>query len=83
MKLRGLLQKCSFFSPIRLAVFWPAAAARMKLQKMTNDYCRLTNGGIASLSRLKIDRIPLFDVRCWTFDVRCSVVFYSIRLAIL
>ncbi len=23
----------------------------------------------------------LFDVRCWTFDVRCSLVSFSIRLA--
>jgi len=36
MKLRGLLQKCSFFSPIRLAVFWPAAAARVKLKLKAN-----------------------------------------------
>jgi len=31
MKLQRLLQKCSFCSPIRLAVFGPEAAARMKL----------------------------------------------------
>jgi hypothetical protein len=24
---------------------------------------------------IKSDRIPLFDVRCWTFDVRRSFVF--------
>jgi hypothetical protein len=25
---------------------------------------------------IKIDRIPLFDVQCWTFDVRCSLVSF-------
>jgi hypothetical protein len=30
----------------------------------------------------KIDRIHSFDVRCWTFDVRCSSVSFSIRLAV-
>ncbi|CAB1080297.1 hypothetical protein D1AOALGA4SA_7981 [Olavius algarvensis Delta 1 endosymbiont] len=39
MKQR-LLQKCSFCSPIRLAVFGPEAAARVK---HWNDECRLTN----------------------------------------
>jgi hypothetical protein len=29
----------------------------------------------------KIDRIHSFDVRCWTFDVRCSSVSFSIKLA--
>jgi hypothetical protein len=24
----------------------------------------------------KIERVPLFDVRCWTFDVRCSLVSF-------
>ncbi|CAB1076452.1 hypothetical protein D1AOALGA4SA_4248 [Olavius algarvensis Delta 1 endosymbiont] len=47
---------------------------------MTNVECRLTNDGIASLSLFKQtvrqkthDRQnTLFDVRCWTFDVRRS-----------
>ena len=30
----------------------------------------------------KTDRIHSFDVRCWTFDVRCSLVSFSIRLAV-
>ena len=29
----------------------------------------------------KTDRIHLFDVRCWTFDVRRSSVSFSIKLA--
>jgi hypothetical protein len=29
----------------------------------------------------KIDRIHLFDVRCWTFDVRRSSVSFPIKLA--
>ncbi|CAB1079254.1 hypothetical protein D1AOALGA4SA_6969, partial [Olavius algarvensis Delta 1 endosymbiont] len=33
-ELQRLLQKCSFCSPIRLAVFGPEAAARVKLQGM-------------------------------------------------
>ncbi|CAB1076768.1 hypothetical protein D1AOALGA4SA_4565 [Olavius algarvensis Delta 1 endosymbiont] len=39
---------------------------------MTNVECRLTNGGIASLSRFKIDRIhySTFDVGRSVFDVR-------------
>jgi hypothetical protein len=30
-----------------------------------------------------MDRIHLFDVRCWTFDVRCSFVSLLIRPAFL
>jgi len=48
----------------------------------------MTHGGIASLSRFKIDRSAkkahgwqntLFDVRCWTFDVGRSmfISFFS------
>ncbi len=39
---------------------------------------RMSKGGFASLSLFKIDRIHLFDVRCWTFDVRCSLVSFLI-----
>ena len=28
------------------------------------------------VTAIKIDRIPSFDVRCWTFDVRCSLVSF-------
>ncbi|CAB1076401.1 hypothetical protein D1AOALGA4SA_4197 [Olavius algarvensis Delta 1 endosymbiont] len=43
----------------------------MKLHKMTSDECRLTNAGIASLSRFKIDRIQysIFDVGRSMFGV--------------
>ena len=34
------------------------------------------------VTAIKIDRIPLFDVRCWTFDVRCSLATFSIRPAV-
>jgi len=40
----------------------------MKLQGMTNVECRLTNGGIASLSLFKIDRIHYFDIRYSLFQ---------------
>jgi len=43
----------------------------MKLLEMTNDECRMSNGGIVSLSRFKIDRIPysMFDVGRSMFNV--------------
>ena len=34
--------------------------------------------GIASRNLFKTDRIHLFDVRCWTFDVGRSSVSFSI-----
>jgi hypothetical protein len=71
MKLRGLLQKCSFFSPIRLAVFCPAAPARVKL------HSKFVWERFATA--IKIDRIPLFDVRCWTFDIRFFKVSFIDR----
>ncbi|CAB1084496.1 hypothetical protein D1AOALGA4SA_12016 [Olavius algarvensis Delta 1 endosymbiont] len=41
---------------------------------MTNDECRLTNDGIASLSRFnKIDSIHSFDIRYSLFDIRYSL----------
>jgi hypothetical protein len=53
---------------------WTLAArgdAHMKLQGMTNDECRLTNGGIASLSLFKIGRIhySMLDVERSMFNV--------------
>jgi len=44
---------------------------------MKNDECRLTNGGIASLSRFKIDRIhySMFDVGRSMFDVHQFLFF--------
>jgi hypothetical protein len=33
------------------------------------------------VTAIKIDRIPLFDVRCWTLDVRRSLVSFFINLA--
>ncbi|CAB1077375.1 hypothetical protein D1AOALGA4SA_5164 [Olavius algarvensis Delta 1 endosymbiont] len=42
---------------------------------MTNVECRLTNDGIASLSRLNRQN-TLFEVRCSTFDVRRSLVSF-------
>ena len=54
---------------------------RMKLLGMTNDECRLTNGGIASLSLLiikstvrhKSSRQAEYIIRCSTFNVRRSM----------
>ena len=48
----------------------------MKLQGMTNDECRLTNGGIAALSLFKIDRIhySVFDVGRSMFDVHYFLI---------
>ncbi|CAB1085499.1 hypothetical protein D1AOALGA4SA_12987 [Olavius algarvensis Delta 1 endosymbiont] len=52
---------------------------------MTNDDWRMTNDGIASLSRFKNRPFgkkahdwqnALFDIQCWTFDVRRSSVSY-------
>ena len=72
---------------IWLAVFLARGGARMKLQGMTNIEWRLTNGGIASLSLFKIDRVHYSmltvrrrRIRCWTFDVQCSLVSFSIWL---
>ncbi|CAB1076341.1 hypothetical protein D1AOALGA4SA_4138 [Olavius algarvensis Delta 1 endosymbiont] len=45
---------------------------------MTNVECRLTNGGIASLSRYKRDRIHSFDLRHSLFDIR----FFRVSLSI-
>ncbi|CAB1076932.1 hypothetical protein D1AOALGA4SA_4729 [Olavius algarvensis Delta 1 endosymbiont] len=47
----------------------------MKLPEMTNDECRLTNGGIASLSRFNQTE---YIIRCSVLDVRCStfISFY-------
>ena len=33
------------------------------------------------VTAIKIDRIPIFYVRCWTFAVRCSLVFLLIKPA--
>ncbi|CAB1078139.1 hypothetical protein D1AOALGA4SA_5903 [Olavius algarvensis Delta 1 endosymbiont] len=40
---------------------------------MSNDECRMTNDGFASLSRFKIDRIHSFDLRYSLFDIRYSL----------
>ncbi|CAB1074767.1 hypothetical protein D1AOALGA4SA_2586 [Olavius algarvensis Delta 1 endosymbiont] len=40
---------------------------------MTNDECRMTNGGIAPLNRFKIDRKHSFDIRYSLFDIRYSL----------
>jgi len=62
------------------------------LQGMTNDDCRLTNVGLASLNRFQIDRSTKdsrqteYIIRCSMLDVRCStfISFLSlIRPAVL
>ena len=56
-----------------------------RIKQRTAEY-RITNIEFRRMESLreicfKIDRIHSFDVRCWTFDVRCSSVSFSIRLA--
>ncbi|CAB1077967.1 hypothetical protein D1AOALGA4SA_5738 [Olavius algarvensis Delta 1 endosymbiont] len=61
MKLQHLLQKCSFCSPIRLAVFGPEAAARVKLHKKEGFGCQVS-GFSKSLMRGRpaaVDGFPL------------------------
>ena len=45
-------------------------------RRISNIECRR----VVSLRSVffKMDRIHLFDVRCWTFDVRCSLVSFLI-----
>ena len=70
------------------------AASMTWIKQRTAEY-RMTNNGIAlrgvgvrtpTSRRLreiffKTDRIHSFDVRCWTFDVGRSSVYFSIKLA--
>ena len=64
---------------IKLAASMAWIKQRTAEYRMTNDEGRR----MESLREIffKIDRIHSFDVRCWTFDVRCSLVSFSIRLA--
>ncbi len=38
-------------------------------KRISNNEYRMSKDGIASLNLILKDRIHLFDVRCWTFDV--------------
>ena len=63
-----------------VSLVWNYIKSEPQNRRISNIECRR----VVSLRSvfLKMDRIHLFDVRCWTFDVRCSLVSSSIWPAV-
>ena len=66
----------------RFTLAWNYTKLKNANRRISNDEWRNTKNGIASRNLFKTDIIHLFNVRCWTFDVRRSSVSFPIRLAV-